>query len=223
MSKLSIVFVLITVVGITLSRDNSDNDLVIEEIRVTPPFNVGFGGVWDSRNSSIYFVDHYTNFCFRYSLYEEKMYKATVETNFTISFIFPSQQSAKIFFVGAGNTIILVEWNGTADKAKFIKLVSEVEPSTGNIMNHAVAGPLGELLFGTFPPLLCSGNATQGLYQYKKYKSYTVVKTLFTDVYITSGVAIDERLNILYHLDGCAQELTVYDRDYHTGDLCNTS
>lgn len=93
-----------------------------------------------------------------------------------------------------------------------------VEPNTGNIMNHAVAGPQGEFIFGLFGPQLCSANATQGLYQYRKYKNHSIVKPLLTDRKITSGVAIDEECNVLYHLDGCLQELTAY--DYNSGSLC---
>lgn len=197
------------------AANNSHVNVHINEIPVKPPFQVGFGGVWDDRNDSIYFVDHYTNYCYRYSWMENRIFKATVETQFTIAFIFPSKQAANMFFVGAGNTIILVKWNGVDDTAKFYKLVCEVERNTGNIMDHAVAGPNNEFIFGTFAPTLCGSNATQGLYQYKK----SVVKTLLTGVKITSGVAIDVKSNILYHLDGCLQILTAYDRDYNTGDL----
>ncbi|KAG4069833.1 hypothetical protein HA402_006848 [Bradysia odoriphaga] len=149
------------------------------------------------------------------------MYKAVVETNFTISFLFPAREVVNQFLVGAGNTIILVEWDGLSDTAKLVKVVCEVEASTGNIMNHAVAGPLGEFIFGTFAPKLCGANVTQGVYQLKLNKFNSVVKTLFTDVKVTSGVAIDEKRSVLYHLDGCLQELTVYDRNFITGDLSN--
>lgn len=83
-------------------------------------------------------------------------------------------------------------------------------------MNHAAVGPRGELIFGTFPLKLCSSNAEQGVYQYTANKSQKVV-TLLTGVKITSGLVVND--NLLYHLDGCKQELTVFDRNCHTGRL----
>lgn len=133
--------------------------------------------------------------------------------------MFPLKDKVNRFVVGAGNTIILVEWDGISDTANFVKTLCEVEPNTGNIMNHAVASPSGEFIFGTFGTKLCSANNSQGLYQLKRNKFNYVVKTLFTDVKITSGVAIDETCNILYHLDGCLQLLTAYDRNPITGNL----
>ncbi|XP_037052276.1 putative sugar lactone lactonase YvrE [Bradysia coprophila] len=203
------------------AQANSNPSVYINEIPVIPPFKVGFGGVWDPRVSSTYFVDHYSNNCYRYSWIEDRMYKATVETNFTISFLFPSREAVNQFLVGAGNTIILVEWDGASETAKLVKVVCEVEANTGNIMNHAVASQFGELIFGTFAPKLCGANVTQGVYQLERNKNQSVVKTLFTDVKVTSGVAIDEKLSVLYHLDGCLQELTAYDRNVITGDLSN--
>lgn len=188
--------------------------LKINEIPVKPPFLVGFGSFYDRRVNSMYYVDHYTNIAFRYSLADDKIFRAEIETNFTISFILPSKENASIFYVGAGHTVILVSWNGLSDTAKFLKLVCEVDPN--NIMDHGLAGQNGEVVFGTYGKLVCASNATQGLYQYKVNSG---VETLLSDAVITTGVAIDEEFNLLYHLDGCLQEVNVFDRDFNTGKL----
>lgn len=115
---------------------------------------------------------------FRYSFVDGNFYSAYIDRVSSPSFIIPIDKKAckkcnkcdaKLFAVGVGHDVAIVEWNGKSTKAKRISSIFRVENDDPLIrFDVAVADNSGSLYAGSLSQTLCNATASRSLYRYTK-------------------------------------------------------
>lgn len=114
-----------------------------------------------------------------------------------------------IFAIGNEHGSNLIKWNGISAEAQLLgtqKLFNVEEFDPNSHINVAQTDRTGRLFIGTFSEDFCNTPANHSLYRYTIERG---IEPIFSGIYGTSGIAIDERANKLYHVDYS-----------NTGDIC---
>lgn len=160
----------------------------------------------------MYFVDYFGVLLFRYSLLDNTTQTLTVDGVTYPAFFVPVEGSSDKYVVGSNQSAYIIDWDGSSDRGTIERTVFTVAPDS--LLNSAFTTATGELYTGTYGPTYCAGTPTQSFYRYTEADGLEVISSHFTS---TVGTVIIE--NTLYHLDGCQQLLSAFDRDPTTGAL----
>lgn len=179
--------------------------------------NFLFGAVWDSKSQSAYATDFVSlpdvNSIFRYDYNTQIFYAATISGEISPSFIWPIEGCNDEFVAGLDGVIKLIRWNGVSPTATVIRTVL----TAYGHMNYFLADRAGRLFFGTLNnTLFCAANNDYAFYRYSKGSVTKLIGGLKT----TTGLAIDYNRNKFYHADACSYEISKFDYDPKTGDIC---
>lgn len=149
---------------------------------------------------------------FRYNLTANTTQSLTIDGIIYPSFFVPIEDSEDEYLVGSNQSAYVVSWDGSSDQGQIERTVFTV--AENSLLNNAYTTDIGELFTGTYGPTYCAGSPTQGYYRYTKTNGLELISDHFTS---TVGTVIIG--DILYHLDGCQQLLSAFDRDSQTGAL----
>lgn len=193
----------------------------VEEISA-PKLDLGEGPHWDIKSQSLYFVDLFEATIHRWDYRENKSYSASVEGCTWTSFIIPVRGRSNEFVVGDGTRLVLITWNGIADKAKTLKVIADLgDTEKTNRFNDGKADPKGRLFAGTMKAEH-SGNPFEmnsgKLFRFHA-KSGKFVEQ-FDRVFISNGLAWNNEAKKFYYVDSGAYAIKVFDVD-DNGDLSN--
>lgn len=197
------------------------------EVVGSPRTIVGTRAHWDEQRQSLYYND-VEGSILRYDYKEDKVYKATIDGESTIGFIIPVASATDAsgndeYLLGLGRRCAVVRWDGKAPKATLERIVFEVEQDkSNNRFNAAKADPLGRVYAGTMRSEKVGDIfevANGSLFKYAKDDG---VREIVKNVYISNGLAWDEKTNKMYYIDSCRFDVKEYDWDRSTGDICET-
>lgn len=140
--------------------DTSD-DTYYEYIDIPMPSAVGtigvlYGGHFCCKTKSFYFVDLFGDKMFRYCEETDNVYWAVITgVQGSPAFVIPIAKQSGKFIVGCGHSVYKVEWDGESTTATAYGTIATVEEGTNSTMNYGIAGPRGDLYFGTLDAKLC--------------------------------------------------------------------
>ncbi|XP_031634677.1 regucalcin-like [Contarinia nasturtii] len=185
---------------------------------------------WDEQMQSVFYND-VEGVILRYDFKENKVYSATVDGESAIAFVIPIANPKKPgptdeFAVGFGRRVAVVQWDGRSSKATIKSIVFEVESEKkDNLFNAVKADPTGRFIGGTMrsievedifiPNKLVPDGA---LYKYVKGEG---VYELAKNVYISNGLAWNEKEKKFFYIDSGKFDVKEYDWDPATGDISN--
>lgn len=200
----------------------------------TPDIPAGISPVWDDKTQSIYFVNLFSmgkqDAIYRYDYTDGNFYSAYIEGVSGPSFIMPINDECvkntkcnrcgnRLFAVGVGHSVMIIRWNGKSTRAKVVRTLFSVEQNVQlSRTNFARADRKGRFYGGTFSQTFCNASASSAFYRYTKKGG---VDLLFNGIVSTTGIAFNEELEKMYHLDSCSRLITVFDWCPKTGDICN--
>lgn len=179
---------------------------------------------WDEETPSLYYVD-VDGAIMRYDPKENKVHLATIDGESETAFIIPVENTTKTgdvkkFAVGLGKRVGIVSWDGKAPKATVESIVFEVdEDKPNNVFNAAKADPTGRFYGGTMRSSKVGDIFEVAIGALYKYDGDGVRK-LVQDVFISNGLAWDEKINKLYYIDTGKFDVKSYDWNPFTGDIC---
>lgn len=178
---------------------------------------VGEKPFWDDDTNSVYYADFFGGAFYRYSYDEDKVYRMTVDDKRFTTFIQPIAGRKNHFLIGLGGTATIIKWDGHSPKATKVKDVFSITPNTN--LNALMVDPKNNIVAGGFSNLFCANpvnllmfhydSQEKGLYTYDGFRYKTTI-----------GLVLNEKKNVLYHLDACANILTAFDYNPKTGDIC---
>lgn len=195
------------------------------EVIPSPKTVIGTRCHWDEHMQSLYYND-IEGVIFRYDYKENKVYSATIDGESTIGFIIPVANTTKTcefdeYALGMGRRVGIVHWDGISSKAIIGPIAFEVEQGKdNNRFNAAKADPVGRFYGGTMRSEKCGDIfevASGALYKYIKGDG---VYELVNNIYISNGLAWDEKENKVFYIDSCKFDVKEYDWDRATGDFC---
>lgn len=127
------------------------------------------------------------------------------------------------FIIGTGKKVTLIEWDGIAPKANFVRTVGEVELDLpDNRFNDAKVDPKGRFYGGTMR-LEEKGDIFEArlgsFYRYDaQLKQFVVLKT---QIGVSNGLCWNAEGNLFYYIDSCDLDVKEYHVD-ENGDLCKS-
>lgn len=192
----------------------------------TPKINAGIGLFWDDCTQSLYFSDFLATeqemTIFRYDYNKKKLYSANIEgESVSPIYIYPvkgCQKNHNLFVVGL-NGVKIVEWNKESKTARVVSTLFTVPSEYPNYrIGIGRPDPFGRLYTGIVTPLICGGPRNSSFYLYSKARG---AQRLFGDLTATAGVVFNTKLEKAYHLNACESQLTEFDYNPKTGDICN--
>lgn len=152
---------------------------------------------------------------YRYSLDEDKVYKLVVDSSAYAGFIMPIEGRKNRFLIGFNGTAVMIKWDGISSTATRVKNVFSIAADT--ILGGIMVTANNEFFAGGFTSALCTQLPTLSLYEYTQNKDLVTVFTYFKS---TIGLALNEKKNVLYHLDTCTKQISAFDYDPSDGHLC---
>lgn len=183
----------------------------------------GYSPFWDDSTQSLYYVDfdvRSITCLFRYDFQQRIVYAAGIEGGYNNpSFILPLKCCKNQFAVSIDRTIMIVEWDGIAPMARFVRNATSVEQGPNFDKNHFDRGkvdPQGRLVAGTYRTDYCPASSypNASLYLFEKNRS---VQTLISNIKSTTGLAFDTKKNTFYFVDYCDKYISEYDWSPRTG------
>lgn len=114
---------------------------------------------------------------------------------------------------------MIVEWDGLAPMARFVRNATSVEQGPNFDKNHFDRGkvdPQGRLVAGTYRTDYCPASSypNASLYLFEKNRN---VQTLISNIKSTTGLAFDTKKNSFYFVDYCDKYISEYDWSPRTG------
>lgn len=167
---------------------------------------------WDDVTASVYFVDIFGEQLFCYSLRENRLYTITVNGVRNPSFFIPIAGSHNRYLVGSKEKAVAIIWDGHSTTGHLDQIIFFITPGTS--ISSAYTSSFGELFVGSLASNYCATLPTLSLYRYTIGSGLVEVASHFRS---TTGVIMTN--DTLYHLDGCSQVLSAFDRDSETGQL----
>lgn len=171
--------------------------------------------MWDDETNSLYYSDYYGDSIFRYAYEENRTYRATVTNGSIIGFILPIDGDTEHFVAGMGRTAGIIRWDGQSSKATREDDLFNIAPNT-NLLGVGV-GPNNEIYGGGLSHRFCGIPANLSFYEYTNE-----LRSVNRRLKSTTGIEINEKRNILYHLDSCTKTILGYDYNSQNGALCKT-
>lgn len=191
----------------------------VEEIPC-PKLDLGEGPHWDVKTQSLYFVSLFEATIHRLDYQKNKVYHASVEGCKWISFIIPAKGRSNGFVVADGSRILLISWDGISDNAKIIDVIADLGDKENRI-NDGKADFKGRLFAGTLRAE-DRGNPFKentGKFYRLDAKTGEFVEQ-FDKVFISNGLAWNEKTKKFFYADTGAYNVRVFDFD-DNGDLRN--
>lgn len=148
-----------------------------------------------------------------YSYIDNSFRTITVEGIDNPAIFLPVSGTTDQYVVSTNETAFLIQWDGESDTASKGDILFEMP---GHI-DSAFVGPNGNFYVGDFDTSYCLHAPTYGLYSYSAQDG---LSSYANDFGSTVGGVIIEEDQIYYHLDACQHELSAFDWDPVTGDLC---
>lgn len=193
------------------------------ELIPSPRTLVGTRCHWDVASQSLFYCDVYGNdsAILRFDYGENKVYKAGIDGETVTPFILPVASTTDEYAVGLGKRVGVVQWDGKSPKAILKRVPFEVDgDKKDNRFNAAKADPSGRFYGGTMLSEKvgdCYTNADGKVFKYVPGEGVTEV---LKDIYISNGMAWDEKLNKFYYIDSGKFDVKEYDYDPVTGNVC---
>lgn len=193
----------------------------------SPDVDVAFAPSWSDETQDLYYVNYLSSgegaSIYRCSFEDGTFNSAFIEGFTSPAFIIPIRKKCKIcknlFVVGLDHNVAIIKWDGKSTRAQVVEILFSVETSDPlSRTNYARADSKGRLYFGTISKKFCDTNPQSSFYRYTADKG---VQLMFSGTSTTSGIAINEKAEKLYHLDSCNLLVTEFDWDPATGDICN--
>ncbi|XP_055641532.1 regucalcin-like isoform X2 [Toxorhynchites rutilus septentrionalis] len=188
-----------------------------------PLCQLGEGPVWDAATRSVFYVDINGAAILRYDYADNKTYSATIDGISPISPIILIQGKSDQYIIGSGNKLILVSWDGKANKATFVKTVGDLGDSEKHVrFNDGKVDPRGRLYAGTMRLETLGDIFDQN--EGKLYRFEGKVGGKFYEqkrgINISNGLTWDERTGKFYYIDSGALDVKEFDV-LENGDLRN--
>lgn len=193
----------------------------VEEISV-PKLDLGEGPHWDAKSQSLYLVDMFEARVLRWDYRENKAFAASVEGCTWVSFIIPVKGRSNEFVIGDGKRLVLITWNGVSDKAIIVKVIADLGDKEGdNRFNDGKADSKGRLFAGT---MIAERSGSPFEINSGKFLRYDSKKGAFVEqfdkVFISNGLAWNDKTKKFYYADTGAYDVKVFDFDQN-GDVHN--
>lgn len=182
--------------------------------------NLGEAPHWDAKRQSLYYVSLFEATIHRLDYGENKVYSAAVEGCTCTSFIVPVKGRSSEFVVGDGTRLVLISWDGVSAKATKVKVLADLaEQESGNRWNDGKVDSKGRLYAGTMTlQTNCFEINTGSFYRYEATRTSFV--KLFGDVFISNGLAWNDKAKKFYYVDSAEYEVKEFDVDKN-GNLSN--
>ncbi|KAG4068206.1 hypothetical protein HA402_008847 [Bradysia odoriphaga] len=191
------------------------------ELIPSPRTRVGTRCHWDVASQSLYYCDVNGNdsAILRYDYKEDKVYAAGIAGEIVTPFVIPIADTTNDLAVGLGRRVGRVEWDGKSPKATLKGIVFEVDSDKpGNRFNAAKADPAGRFYGGTMDSDDGFNKATGKVFRYVKGEGVTKV---FDNIFISNGMAWDEKSNKFYYIDTGRFDVRGYDYNPSNGNISN--
>lgn len=193
------------------------------ELVPSPKTRVATRCHWDDASQSLYYCDVYGNesAILRYDFAENKVYTAGIDGETLTPFIVPIANTKDHFAVGLGRRVGVVQWDGKSPKATLKRIAFEVDADKcHNQFNCVKADPSGRFFGGTMRTEKLGDlfDAPHG--KLFKYVEGEGVTEMIDNVFISNGMAWDEKLNKFYYIDSGKFDVKAYDYDPKTGSIC---
>ena len=139
-------------------------------------------------------------------------------------FILPVRQNGlkykNHYAIGNKHDVILIEWDGKSKNACIVRTLFSIEPNDeSSTLDCARTDRFGRYYGGTFSmEEFCSSPANKSFY---RHSIETGVERIFGGLLGTSGIAINENANKLYHVGLCSLIISEFDWNPLTGDISN--
>lgn len=168
---------------------------------------------WDVNRQSLYFVSLTEATIHRLDHKQNKVYCASVDGCTSTSFIVPVKGRSSEFVVGDGTRLVLISWDGLSAKASIVKVIADLaEQESGNRWNDGKVDSRGRLWAGTMTTQeKCFEICTGSFYRFEADKMSFVKQ--FGEVFISNGLAWNDKTKKFYFVDSAAYEVRVYDSD----------
>lgn len=177
---------------------------------------MGAKPMWSDYTESVYFVDIIGHKICRYSPGENTVYKATIDNGNYTGYISPIDGEPNSYIVGTDNLAVKVNWDGSSPTATKGDTLFEIEPGT-NFLTLFVSPNNSSMYFGGYKTTFCRDHEDLPLYYYTPSKGKSVVASNFKSI---TGLALDEKRNVLYVMDSCGTAASAFDFDPTDGSLC---
>lgn len=184
---------------------------------------LGQSPFWDKRSNSLYYVDIEKPSVLRYDYCTARTYEAKIENEEIIGFMVRVASSHNEFVVGLGNKAVIIEWDGKSPNIKRKRTLFEVASGTEQVLNDGKADRHGRLYTGTLRDLTCDYQpevANASCYRYTKSEG---VVSLFNTVYISNGLAFDDKNNVFYYIGACQLNVKAFDYDPVSGEISESN
>lgn len=175
---------------------------------------------WDEKRQSLYYVSLTEATIHRLDHKKNKVYSATVDGCGSTSFIVPVKGLSSEFVVGDGTRLVLITWDGISAKAHIVKVIADLAgQESGNRWNDGKVDSKGRLHAGTMTTQPnCFEVCTGSFYRFDAGK--ISFEKQFGDVFISNGLAWNDKAKKFYYVDSAAYEVREFDVDKN-GDLSN--
>lgn len=193
------------------------------ELVPSPKTTVATRCHWDEASQSVYYVDVYGNesALLRYDFKENKVYTAGIDGETLTPFIIPTANAPNEFAVGFGRRVGIVDWDGKSPKATLKRIAFEVDSDKiHNQFNCVKADPYGRFYGGTMRTEKLGDLFEKPHAKLFRYVKGEGVTELIDNVFISNGMAWDEKLNKFYYIDSGKFDVKQYDYDPITGNIC---
>lgn len=196
----------ISIISTTKNILSIQISVTYETVAITPDAIALGNPFWDVSTEKLYFVDFIGKLLFCYSWRTNTTQTLTIDGLKQATFFVPIKDSPGHFAVSAGGSGWVVYWDGSSDRGNIVRKLFTIDPNL--TMDGSFTSSEGELFVGTVSPSHCSGTPTHGFYRYTPANGLEQISNGYVS---STGVIIVG--DILYHLDGCAKNLTAWDID----------
>lgn len=193
----------------------------------TPDINIVYAPTYDAQSKNMYLVNFVTSgdepSIFRYNTRNGDFHAANIIGQNSPSVIIPVRKKSKkfhnLYAVGVGHDMFVISWDGISSSAQVVDTLFSLEANDNfSRINFGRTDSKGRLYVGTISLNFCNTSPQSSFYRYIAGEG---VVRIFSGVYSTTGIAINEDAQELYHLDVCTLILSAFKWDPATGDICN--
>lgn len=177
------------------------------------------GPFWDKKSNSVYYVDIERPSVLRYDYYTKRTYEAKIENEEIIGFMVAVADNDREFIVGLGNKAVVIEWDGKTPYVKRKRTLFEVATGTEQVLNDGEVDKFGRLYTGTLRDLTCDHQPDVANASFYRFTKSEGVVTLFSNVYISNGIAFDDINNVLYYIGACQLNVKAFDYNPQNGEI----
>lgn len=116
---------------------------------------------YDRMTRSLYFIDMFGKYGFRYSEDDNRIYYCILPDNYMTGFFIPSKSDPYTFVGGLNDSVYTIGWDGFSKQCTILRKIFTAPLGSNPKMNHAIAGPKGALYTGTFDSAQLCGKYQQ--------------------------------------------------------------